>query len=100
MRHVEDDKSMQEIQAHLDQFSRLLAAVQDAWVPLGIVDTENGTEMAVHLAVLTGICLGLDDNVDAIEQNLGLMQHGAELAQALGEFNKLARAQPAAQQDT
>jgi hypothetical protein len=91
---------MQEIQAHLEQLSQLLAAVQNAWAPLGIVDTENGTNMAVHLAVLTGICLGFDDNIDAMEQNLGLMQHGAELAQALEEFNNLAQAQPAAPEGT
>jgi hypothetical protein len=39
--------------------------------------------MAIHLAVLAGLCLGLDDNTQAVDQHLMLIKQGAELAEAL-----------------
>jgi hypothetical protein len=72
-----------EVQAQIQQLNELLSAVQAAWEPLGIVSTENGTDMAIHLAVLSGLCLGLDDNAQAVDQHLALMRQGADLAAAL-----------------
>ncbi len=72
-----------DIQAHIVQINQLLQAVQQAWEPLGIVNVENGTDMAIHLAVLAGLCLGLDNNAQAAPQHLTLIEQGAQLAEAL-----------------
>ena len=77
-----------DIQEHILQLNALLQAVQQAWQPLGIVSVENGTDMAIHLAVLAGLCLGLDNNEQAAEQHLTLIKQGAELAKALEALNQ------------
>lgn len=71
--------SPSEIEEHVLQLNDLLSSVQRVWKPLSIVDVENGTDMAIHLAVLAGMCLALDDNTDQIEQHSLLFQTGAEL---------------------